>query len=310
MFQFDEVVQLVRIAIGCDNMVKSMTGFGRASHEEEDVQITVEIKSVNHRYFDGTFRMPKALLHLEGRMKKAIQRTIARGKVELYLTIDGAGFRSSDVKVDWNLLDQYITILKQASERYELQEDLSASKLLNMDVYHVTEKEQNINQLEDEIFATMNLAVARLVEMREIEGEALEQDIRTKLQEMTEVLTSISMLSNEVTSSFEARIRTKLEGFKELEAIDEARILTEVAYLADKASIDEEITRLRSHLAQFHDILSNDGVVGRKLDFLVQEMNRELNTIGSKSQHHKISQHVIDLKSEVEKVREQVQNIE
>jgi uncharacterized protein (TIGR00255 family) len=310
LFQFDEVVQLDRIAIGCDNMVKSMTGFGRASHEGEDVQITVEIKSVNHRYFDGTFRMPKALLHLEGRMKKAIQRTIVRGKVELYLTIDGAGFRSSDVKVDWNLLDQYITILKQASERYELQEDLSASKLLNMDVYQVTEKEQNINQLEDEIFATMNLAVARLVEMREIEGEALEQDIRTKLQEMTEVLTSISMLSNEVTSSFEARIRTKLEGFKELEAIDEARILTEVAYLADKASIDEEITRLRSHLAQFHDILSKDGVVGRKLDFLVQEMNRELNTIGSKSQHHKISQHVVDLKSEVEKVREQVQNIE
>ncbi|WP_226658338.1 YicC/YloC family endoribonuclease [Pseudalkalibacillus hwajinpoensis] len=291
-------------------MVKSMTGFGRASHESEDIQITVEIKSVNHRYFDGTFRMPKALLHLESKMKKSIQRNIMRGKVELYLTIEGAGFRSSDVKVDWKLLDQYITILKQASERYDLQDDLSASTLLNMDVYQVTEKEEQLDQLEHVVFATLNLAVDRLVEMRQIEGEALEQDIRNKLQEMKKILTSISTLSKEVTSAFEARIRTKLEGFKELEALDEARILTEVSYLADKASIDEEIIRLHSHLDQFHDILSNDGVVGRKLDFLVQEINRELNTIGSKSQHHKISQHVVDLKSEVEKVREQVQNIE
>ncbi len=310
MFQFDEVVQLVRIAIGCDNMVKSMTGFGRASHEGEDIQVTVEIKSVNHRYFDGTFRMPKALVHLEGKMKQAIQRSIMRGKVELYLTIEGAGLRSSDVKVDWNLLDQYITILKQASKRYDLQDDLSASTLLNMDVYQVIEKEQQIDQLEHEVFDTLHIAINRLVEMRQIEGEALEQDIRNKLQEMTAALTSISILSKEVTSAFEARIRAKLEGFKELEDLDEARILTEVAHLADKASIDEEIIRLRSHLDQFHDILSNDGVVGRKLDFLVQEINRELNTIGSKSQHHKISQHVVDLKSEVEKVREQVQNIE
>ncbi|MGE6299956.1 endoribonuclease YicC domain-containing protein, partial [Guptibacillus hwajinpoensis] len=144
----------------------------------------------------------------------------------------------------------------------------------------------------------------------QIEGKALDQDIRQKLANMNDQMTSISLLSHEVTSAFESRIRTKLESFKELDEVDEARILSEVAFLADKASIDEEIIRLRSHLAQFHDILSSDGVVGRKLDFLVQEINRELNTIGSKSQHHKISQHIVDLKSEVEKVREQVQNIE
>ncbi|MFK3959353.1 YicC/YloC family endoribonuclease [Pseudalkalibacillus hwajinpoensis] len=291
-------------------MVKSMTGFGRASNVYEGVQVTIEMKSVNHRYFDGTFRMPKAVFHLEGKMKKAIQSYVNRGKIELYLTIDGADFQSSDVQVDWHLLDQYITILKQATERYHLKEDLSASTMMNLNVFQVNEKEHNIDQLEESIFHTLNQAIHKLVEMRQIEGKALDQDIRQKLANMNDQMTSISLLSHEVTSAFESRIRTKLESFKELDEVDEARILSEVAFLADKASIDEEIIRLRSHLAQFHDILSSDGVVGRKLDFLVQEINRELNTIGSKSQHHKISQHIVDLKSEVEKVREQVQNIE
>ncbi|MBF0708389.1 YicC family protein [Alkalihalobacillus hwajinpoensis] len=291
-------------------MVKSMTGFGRASNVYEGVQVTIEMKSVNHRYFDGTFRMPKAVFHLEGKMKKAIQSYVNRGKIELYLTIDGADFQSSDVQVDWHLLDQYITILKQATERYHLKEDLSASTMMNLNVFQVNEKEHNIDQLEESIFYTLNQAIHKLVEMRQIEGKALDQDIRRKLANMNDQMTSISLLSHEVTTAFENRIRTKLESFKELDEVDEARILSEVAFLADKASIDEEIIRLRSHLAQFHDILSSDGVVGRKLDFLVQEINRELNTIGSKSQHHKISQHIVDLKSEVEKVREQVQNIE
>ncbi|WP_283152252.1 YicC/YloC family endoribonuclease [Guptibacillus hwajinpoensis] len=291
-------------------MVKSMTGFGRASNVYEGVQVTIEMKSVNHRYFDGTFRMPKAVFHLEGKMKKAIQSYVNRGKIELYLTIDGADFQSSDVQVDWHLLDQYITILKQATERYHLKEDLSASTMMNLNVFQVNEKEHNIDQLEESIFYTLNQAIHKLVEMRQIEGKALDQDIRRKLANMNDQMSSISLLSHEVTTAFENRIRTKLESFKELDEVDEARILSEVAFLADKASIDEEIIRLRSHLAQFHDILSSDGVVGRKLDFLVQEINRELNTIGSKSQHHKISQHIVDLKSEVEKVREQVQNIE
>ncbi|WLR59701.1 YicC/YloC family endoribonuclease [Guptibacillus hwajinpoensis] len=291
-------------------MVKSMTGFGRASNVYEGVQVTIEMKSVNHRYFDGTFRMPKAVFHLEGKMKKAIQSYVNRGKIELYLTIDGADLKSSDVQVDWHLLDQYITILKQATERYHLKEDLSASTMMNLNVFQVNEKEHNIEQLEESIFYTLNQAIHKLVEMRQIEGKALDQDIRQKLANMNDQISSISRLSHEVTTAFENRIRTKLESFKELDEVDEARILSEVAFLADKASIDEEIIRLRSHLDQFHDILSNDGVVGRKLDFLVQEINRELNTIGSKSQHHKISQHIVDLKSEVEKVREQVQNIE
>ncbi len=291
-------------------MIKSMTGFGRASCEYDDVQITIEIKSVNHRYFDGSFRMPKAFLHLEGKMKQAIQQYLTRGKIDLYMTIEGAGFRSNDVSIDWNLLDQYIAIIKQATERYSLREDLSTSDLMHLDVFQVREKEHNIDQLEEAIFMTLKQAVQALVEMRCVEGETLDADIRAKLSSIENRISSIELLSNEVVASFDKRIRSRLEGFKELDDVDNSRILTEVAFLADKASIDEEIIRLRSHLAQFHDILTNDGVVGRKLDFLVQEINRELNTIGSKSSHHKISQYVVDLKSEVEKVREQVQNIE
>ncbi|MGA9287652.1 MAG: DUF1732 domain-containing protein, partial [Anaerobacillus sp.] len=184
------------------------------------------------------------------------------------------------------------------------------SELLHMDVFQVREKEQNIGQIEETIFMTLEQAAQALVQMRCTEGKALDADIRAKLSSIVERISSIEMLSSEVVASFEKRIQSRLEGFKELDDVDEGRILTEVALLADKASIDEEIIRLRSHLTQFHDILTNDGVVGRKLDFLVQEINRELNTIGSKSSHHKISQHVVDLKSEVEKVREQVQNIE
>ncbi len=311
MFQFDEVVQLVRIAIGCDKMIKSMTGYGRASYEHNDVQLTVEIKSVNHRYFDGSFRMPKALLSLEGDIKRAIQSHLLRGKVDLYVTIEGTGFNSKKVTVDWELFDQYITIVKQAKDRYSLTDDFTTSQFLQLqDVIQVQVTESNVEQFEDVIFRTLSEALEALVKMRCKEGEALDQDIREKLSRLQEGILSISELSHEVTESFEKRIRSRLEGFSELESVDEGRILTEVALLADKASVDEEITRLRSHLAQFHDILDNDGVVGRKLDFLVQEINRELNTIGSKSSHHKISQHVVDLKSEVEKIREQVQNIE
>ncbi|MBN8207418.1 YicC family protein [Bacillus sp. NTK071] len=291
-------------------MIKSMTGYGRASYEHNDVQLTVEIKSVNHRYFDGSFRMPKALLSLEGDIKKAIQSYLLRGKVDLYVTIEGAGFNSKKVTVDWELFDQYIKIVKQAKDRYSL-DDLATSQILHLeDVFQVQVTESNLEQFEDIFFTTLDQAIQALIEMRCKEGEALDQDIREKLSRMQVGILSISELSHEVTESFEKRIRSRLEGFKELESVDEGRILTEVALLADKASVDEEITRLHSHLAQFHDILTNDGVVGRKLDFLVQEINRELNTIGSKSSHHKISQHVVDLKSEVEKIREQVQNIE
>ncbi|WP_347550400.1 YicC/YloC family endoribonuclease [Pseudalkalibacillus hwajinpoensis] len=292
-------------------MSKSMTGYGRASCERNDIQLTIEVKSINHRYFDGSFRMPKALLHLESKMKTAIQRYVNRGKIDVYLTIDGAGFSSSVVKPDWHLLDQYITVLRQAAERYSLKDDVSVASLLSLDdAFCVQKKEIGIEQMEELIFETLDQAVKSLVEMRCNEGKALNRDIQVKLTGMEEEIAAISHLSEQVPIAFEKRIRSRLEGFKELEEVDEGRILAEVAVLADKASIDEEIIRLRSHLTQFHDILTSDGVVGRKLDFLVQEINRELNTIGSKSSHHKISQHVVDLKSEVEKIREQVQNIE
>lgn len=311
LFQLYEVVQLDRIANGSDIMIMSMTGFGRASNDFNDVRITVEIKSVNHRYLDVSFRMPKSLLQMEGTLKKHVQRFVQRGKVDVYMQLEGTGITNNELEADWELLDQYITKLKQAGERYELKDDLSISQLLNLqDVFHVQQRETQIDQLDEEIIKTLEEALHSLLDMKRSEGDALAKDIRAKLDEMAKQLELVSVMTDEVTKAFEKRIRNKLAQFKELEEVDEARILTEVAILADKASIDEEITRLHSHLIQFHDILTTDGAIGRKLDFLVQEMNRELNTIGSKATHHKISQYVVDLKSEVEKIREQVQNLE
>ncbi len=309
LFQHYEVVQLDRIAIGSDKMIKSMTGYGRASNEWNGVQITVEIKSVNHRYFDVSFRMPKNLLQFESTFKKIVQQNEHRGKVDVFIQLEGADMTSNKLQADWELLDQYITLLKQAGERYELKDDLSISQLLHLeDVFHVQQQETDLDSVG--IAHSLEEAVKSLVTMRESEGDALYRDIRLKLNEMEKKVELISSMSSEVTTTYETRIRHKLAELKELEDVDEGRVLTEVALLADKASVDEEITRLRSHLTQFHDILTTEGAIGRKLDFLVQEINRELNTIGSKSTHQTISHHVVELKSEVEKIREQVQNIE
>ncbi|MCA0988016.1 YicC/YloC family endoribonuclease [Guptibacillus algicola] len=311
LFQLYEVVQLDRIANGSDSMVKSMTGYGRASTEYNGVQITVEIKSVNHRYFDVSFRMPKSLLEMETKFKKIVQQNVHRGKVDVYIQLEGSAMDSNELRTDWKLLDQYITLLKQAGERYELKDDLSISQLVNLeDVFHVQQGETSLDKVETGIVDALEEAVNSLLLMRSSEGISLNDDIHSKLIEMEKKIELISGMTSDVTKAFETRIRHKLAEFKELEDVDEGRVLTEVALLADKASIDEEITRLRSHLIQFHDILTTEGAIGRKLDFLVQEINRELNTIGSKSTHHMISQYVVDLKSEVEKVREQVQNIE
>ncbi|WP_377889293.1 YicC/YloC family endoribonuclease [Alkalihalobacillus sp. R86527] len=300
-----------RIAIGSDIMIMSMTGYGRASTECNGVQVTVEIKSVNHRYFDVSFRMPKSLLQMEATLKKIVQQNVHRGKVDVYIQLEGSAMNSNELHADWELLDQYITLLKKAGERYELKNDLSISQLIKLeDVFHVQQRETTVDEVEMGIIGTLEEAVNALLSMRSSEGLTLNEDIHSKLNEMKEKIELISGMTNDVTKAFEARIRHKLAEFNELEKVDEGRVLTEVALLADKASIDEEITRLRSHLTQFHDILTTDGAIGRKLDFLVQEMNRELNTIGSKSTHHSISQYVVDLKSEVEKIREQVQNIE
>ncbi|WP_270181819.1 YicC/YloC family endoribonuclease [Alkalihalobacillus sp. CinArs1] len=290
-------------------MIKSMTGYGRASNEWNGVQITVEIKSVNHRYFDVSFRMPKNLLQFESTFKKIVQQNEHRGKVDVFIQLEGADMTSNKLQADWELLDQYITLLKQAGERYELKDDLSISQLLHLeDVFHVQQQETDLDSVG--IAHSLEEAVKSLVTMRESEGDALYRDIRLKLNEMEKKVELISSMSSEVTTTYETRIRHKLAELKELEDVDEGRVLTEVALLADKASVDEEITRLRSHLTQFHDILTTEGAIGRKLDFLVQEINRELNTIGSKSTHQTISHHVVELKSEVEKIREQVQNIE
>ncbi|TLS37311.1 YicC/YloC family endoribonuclease [Pseudalkalibacillus caeni] len=291
-------------------MIRSMTGYGRANCQIHSISITVEMRSVNHRYCDITFRMPKHLLYIEDKMKKVIQKYVSRGKLEIYITVEGEGLTARTLSIDWDLMDQYIEGLKQAEKRYEVNGNVNLDSLLKVDdLFTVVEKEAKIESLEEKIIATVEEAAEKLCRMREKEGRSLKDDIANKLASLENYWEELNSYSDRVTKAYQERLHKKIEELTSDAVVDENRILTEVAIFADKASIDEELIRLRSHVKQFYSILTEE-VIGRKLDFLVQELNRELNTIGSKANDYKISQKVVEMKSEIEKIREQVQNIE
>jgi uncharacterized protein (TIGR00255 family) len=291
-------------------MAASMTGFGRAKRESENFAVTVEIKSVNHRFCEISTRMPRQLLVLEDKIKKAILEYVKRGRIDIYISIEGEGLVQRSVQVDWHLLDQYVELLHQAKERYAVSEDISFSHLLSLeDAFTVIEKQSDHLELEGLIIDAVRAAANELFMMRQIEGKQLIEDIYIQLEAIEHSLMIIRQQAPKVSESYRNRIEKKLKEYI-TGAIDENRILTEVVLFADKADINEEIARLQSHISQFKETMIKAGVIGRKLDFLVQEMNREINTIGSKASDATIAQQVVEVKSLLEKIKEQVQNIE
>ena len=292
-------------------MIRSMTGYGRDQQLLHGRSITVEIRSVNHRYFEFSCRAPRGCAFLEDRLKRALQSAISRGKVEVSLTLQTVENRHTSVAVDHALAGQYLAALRALGEEYSLPDDLTLSVVARLpDVFTVCRDEEDEEELAADVLSVLQNALARFVAMRETEGERLRADVLSRLSVMEEHLSFVEERSPQTLAEYRARLTARLTELLNGAVPDENRILTEAGIVADRLAVDEETVRLRSHFAQLRKIIESTEPVGRKLDFLVQEMNRETNTIGSKCSDTAIAGHVVEMKSEIEKIREQIQNIE
>ena len=292
-------------------MIRSMTGYGRGQQLLHGRSITVEIRSVNHRYFEFSCRTPRGCAFLEDRLKRTLQQAISRGKVEVSLTLQTVESRGGAVAVDHALAGQYLTALRALAAEYDLTDDLTLSTVARLpDLFTVCRGEEDEEELAADVLSVLQEALDRFVAMREAEGERLRADVLSRLLALEEHLAFVEERSPQTVAEYRARLTAKLNELLGGAVADEARILTEAAIVADRLAVDEETVRLHSHIAQLRGILDCAEPVGRKLDFLVQEMNRETNTIGSKCSDTAIAGHVVEMKSEIEKIREQIQNIE
>ena len=292
-------------------MVKSMTGYGRARQERNGRNITVEVRSVNNRYLDCTVKMPRAYIFAEDAMKALVQKYISRGKVDVFVTVDAVTADQTVVQVNEPLARSYYQALSRLREMFSLEDELSATTLARFpDVLAVTKAEEDLEMISTDICAVLEEALTAHRQMRSVEGEKLFSDIAGRADTIERVVAKVEERSPQTVSEYRARLEAKMREVMQSTTIDESRILTEAAIFADKIAVDEETVRLRSHLSQLRTMLSGDEPVGRKLDFLIQEVNRECNTIGSKCNDLTIARDVVNMKAEVEKIREQVQNIE
>ena len=292
-------------------MVKSMTGYGRARQERNGRNITVEVRSVNNRYLDCTVKMPRAYIFAEDAMKALVQKYISRGKVDVFVTVDAVTADQTVVQVNEPLARSYYQALSRLREMFSLEDELSASTLARFpDVLAVTKAEVDLEMISADICAVLEEALTAHRQMRSVEGEKLFSDIAGRADTIESVVAKVEERSPQTVSEYRARLEAKMREVLQSTTIAESRILTEAAIFADKIAVDEETVRLRSHLSQLRTMLSGDEPVGRKLDFLIQEVNRECNTIGSKCNDLTIARDVVNMKAEVEKIREQVQNIE
>ena len=292
-------------------LVKSMTGYGRAVETVNGREFTVEVRSVNNRYLDCSVKLPRTLSFGEDGVKQAVKNVISRGKVDVFISVRSEG--TADVKVTLNeaMAAGYLSAMKQMADSLGVKEDISVSLLSRMpDVFTVEKPEVDEEQLLKDLLGVVNKALAGFDAMRTTEGKALENDLRSRGQTIVSLVAQVEAGSSRTVLDYRTRLENKLREVLENTAIDESRILTEAAIFADKVAVDEETVRLRSHLEQMNNMLTTGGAIGRKLDFLLQEMNREANTIGSKCSDVRLARVVVEIKAELEKIREQTQNIE
>ena len=292
-------------------MVKSMTGYGRAKQTLNGRDITVEVRSVNNRYLDCTVKMPRAYIFAEDAIKTCVQKAISRGKVDVFITIESNGAEETVVTVNDALARSYYEALVHLKEMFSLDGDVSALSLAKFpDVLTVTKAEEDLESMAADLCAVTEEALCAYNAMRTVEGEKLAQDVASRVATIEQVVGKVEERSPQTVAAYREKLYARMQEVLQSATVDENRLLTEAAIFADKTAVDEETVRLRSHIAQLRTMLESDEPVGRKLDFLIQEVNRECNTIGSKCNDLSIAQDVVNMKAEVEKIREQVQNIE
>ena len=292
-------------------MVKSMTGFGRSVESINGLNITVEVKSVNHRYFEFSARMSRAYQIAEDSLKALCQKYITRGKIELSVFVEDATSTSTTVEINRQYAGEYISALRQLAKEYKIKDDLKLSALTgNPELFTVRKTLLEDEVVIDALTQVTKKALDNYNEMRVIEGKKLETDVLSRVKTILSAVEFIESRSPETVKAYRERIEEKMRELLGTATVDEQRIITETAIFADKVAVDEETVRLRSHISQLENMLESDSATGKKLDFLIQEMNREANTIGSKSQNVEIAHTVVEIKAEIEKIREQIQNIE
>ena len=288
-----------------------MTGYGRAVETVNGREFTVELRSVNNRYLDCSVKLPRSLSFGEDAVKQAVKNTISRGKVDVYITVRSETADTAKVTLNTAMVEGYLAAMQQMAVNYSVKNDISVSLLSRMpEVFSVEKPEVDEEQLLSDLMGVANKALANFDAMRTTEGKALENDLRSRGETILGLVSQVEAGNAQTVIDYRTRLENKLREVLENTAIDESRILTEAAIFADKVAVDEETVRLRSHLAQMNTMLTSGGAIGRKLDFLLQEMNRETNTIGSKCTDVRLARVVVEIKAELEKIREQTQNIE
>ena len=292
-------------------LIKSMTGYGRAVETVNGREYTVELRSVNNRYLDCSVRLPRLFSFAEDAVKQAVKAAVSRGKVDVFITVRSEGGEQTKVSLNEGVLEGYLSAMRQMVSRYGVADDISVSTVSRLPEVFVIEKpEEDESQLLTDLMGVVAKALENYDAMRCREGQALDQDLRGRGQTILRFVALVEQGNAQTVIDYRTRLETKLKEVLENTNIDESRILTEAAIFADKVAVDEETVRLRSHLEQMNTMLTTGGAVGRKLDFLLQEMNRETNTIGSKCTDVRLARIVVDIKAELEKIREQTQNIE
>ena len=292
-------------------MIKSMTGYGSAKGTVEGLTISVELKSVNNRYLDTSVRLPRSFLFAEDAVKSAVQRHISRGKVDVFVSVDSSAASDMTVKVNEGLLKGYMEAIRSIAREYDLPDELSALAVSRFpDVLSVEKKDLDAEAISAGIIMITEQALEDFDAMRLREGEKLRDDVLGRIAVIDSLVSNVEQAAPQTVADYRARLEAKMAEVLGSSGIDENRILAEVAIFADHIAVDEETVRLRSHMSQLNTMIRGSSPTGRKIDFLIQEFNREANTIGSKCQNSEIAHTVVDLKSEIEKIREQIQNIE
>lgn len=292
-------------------MIKSMTGFGRSKYENEEREYTVEIKSVNNRYSDISIKMPRNLSSLEEKIKKQITTAISRGKIDVFITFINNSEKGKNIKINTELAKMYIKELKQLAKEGEIIDNINVTEIIRLpEVLNISLENDDEELILSELTVCTKNAIDSFIAMRETEGLKIKEDLQNRINIISKKIDKINSISTGLVEEYVVKLEKRINDILKTSVVDETRLAQEIVIYSDKCSIEEEITRLRSHILQFTNLLETSGPIGKKLDFLVQEMNRETNTIGSKANSLEITNLVVDLKTEIENIREQIQNIE
>jgi len=291
-------------------MIKSMTGFGRGNFENEGREYVVEIKTVNHRYNDISIKLPRSISYLEEKIKKIISENIKRGKVDVFITFNNYSEKGKDIKINKEIAKKYILELKELAEEAKISDRISVTEISKFPEVLNIQNNEDEELIWAEIQNPLNSAINELVKMREYEGIRISKDLIKRADKISNKINEISKVSTGLVEEYIVKLEARIKELLKTDVIDETRLAQEVVIYSDKTSVQEEITRINSHIAQLHTLLQTNEAVGKRLDFLMQELNRETNTIGSKANCLNITNLVIDIKTELEDMREQIQNIE